>query len=368
MNSNHLNLMIEDAAKETNERFEQRTGTKVPPPRRAGAAAPDPKQEEAWTDPQPLRGEMRPVAELRSEIIPEPLRNWIVDVANRMQCPLDFVASAAICMVSGVIGAGCTIRPKERDNWAVAPNLWGGVIGRPGMKKTPAIEDAFRPLRWLEAEAKKQHEAAESSHEAEQAAFESKRRALKREMDKRAAKGQDMEEIKEHYAALKPLVFPKRKRFLTNDATIEKAHDLMAQNPRGLTIFRDELVGLLVTWDRDDHQQDRYFHLQGWNGYGGYICDRIGRGTIDTPQLCEVIYGGIQPSKLLGYLALVRNDIGNDGLLQRFQFLVYPNEPLGEPKIVDQYPNNLAKNRVFDIVKDTRRNGFHRLRRGIRRF
>ena len=254
-------------------------------------------------------------------------------------------------MVSGVIGAGCTIRPKERDNWAVVPNLWGGVIGRPGMKKTPAIEDAFRPLRRLEAEAKKQHEANESSHEAEQAAFDSQRKALKREMDKRATKGQDMEELKEHFANLKPLTAPKRKRFVTNDATIEKAHELMAQNPRGITIFRDELVSLFVTWDRDDRKDDRYFHLQGWNGYGGYTFDRIGRGTIDTPQLCEVIYGGIQPSKLLGYLSLVRNDIGNDGLIQRFQLLVYPDEPSGDPVIVDQYPNAVARDRVFGIAK-----------------
>jgi hypothetical protein len=212
----------------------------------------------------------REVGPLRAEMIPEPLRSWITDIAYRMQCPLDFVASAALCMTSGVIGAGCTIRPKVRDNWAVVPNLWGGVIGRPGMKKTPAIEASFRPLRWLEAEAKKEHEADESTHEAEQATFESQRKALKREMDKRAAKGQDMEEIKEHYANLKPLVAPKRKRFVTNDATIEKAHELMAQNPRGITIFRDELVGLFVTWDRDDRKDDRCFHLQGWNGYGGY--------------------------------------------------------------------------------------------------
>ena len=219
------------------------------------------------------------------------------------------------------------------------------------MKKSPAIEEAFRPLRRLEIKAREQHEANESSYEAEKAAFESQKKAIKAEMDRRAAKGGDIEEIKEHYANLKPLVCPKRKRFLTNDATIEKAHELMAQNPRGLTILRDELVGLLVTWDREDRKDDRYFHLQGWNGYGGYTSDRIGRGTIDTPQLCEVIYGGIQPSKLLGYLALVRSDIGNDGLLQRFQLLVYPDEPSGNPKIVDEYPDRDAKDRVFAIVE-----------------
>ena len=219
------------------------------------------------------------------------------------------------------------------------------------MKKSPAIEEAFRPLRRLEVKAREQHEANESSYEAEKVAFESQKKAIKAEMERRAAKGGDIEEIKEHYANLKPLVCPQRKRFLTNDATIEKAHEIMAQNPRGLTILRDELVGLLVTWDREDRKDDRYFHLQGWNGYGGYTCDRIGRGTIDTPQVCEVIYGGIQPSKLLGYLGLARSDIGNDGLLQRFQLLVYPDEPAGEPKIVDEYPDREAKDRVFSIVE-----------------
>ena len=74
------------------------------------------------------------------------------------------------------------------------------------MKKSPAIEEAFRPLRRLEIKAKEQHEANESSYEAEKAAFESQRKAIKAEMDRRAAKGGDIEEIKEHYANLKPLV------------------------------------------------------------------------------------------------------------------------------------------------------------------
>jgi Protein of unknown function (DUF3987) len=229
------------------------------------------------------------------------------------------------------------------------PNLWGGVIGRPGTKKSPMIHAVFQPLSELEKRAQEQYEVEMGSHEAEKVAFEARRKAIRAEMGKRAAKGGDIEELKEHYASLKPPVSPEPKRFLTNDATIEKAHEIMAQNPRGLTILRDELVGLLVVWDQEDQKDARYFHLQGWNGYGSYTCDRIGRGTIHTPQLCEVIYGGIQPSKLLGYLGMVRSDIGNDGLLQRFQLLVYPDEPFGEPRIIDEYPDHAAKGRVFDI-------------------
>ena len=124
----------------------------------------------------------------------------------------------------------------------------------------------------------------------------------------------------------------------------------MEENPRGLAIVRDELVGLLVVWDREDRRTDRCFHLQGWNGYGAFISDRIGRGTIFTPQLCEVIFGGSQPSKLYGYLSNTRNNIENDGLIQRFQLLVHPDDPAGDPVIVDEYPDHEAKNRAFAII------------------
>ena len=306
---------------------------------------------EPWSKPKPLKGEMLPVATLKAEMIPEPMRAWIADIAHRMQCPLDFVAVSALAMLSGVIAAGCTIRPKERDNWAVVPNLWGGVIARPGMKKSPAIEEAFRPLRRLEKLAGEAHEASERGHAAELVALEAQRKVLKSKMDETAKKGGNLDKLKGDFASLKPVAKPARKRFLTNNTTIEKASDIMRENPRGLTILCDELVGLFVVWDREDHKDDRCFHLQGWNGYGGYTSDRIGRGTIDTPQLCEVIFGGIQPSKLLGYLALTRNNIENDGLLQRFQVLIYPDEPTGELEIIDEYPNLDAKDQAFTIVE-----------------
>jgi hypothetical protein len=320
------------------------------------AWAEQPQEEETsepWADPRPLHVGMRSVAPLRAEIIPEPLRPWIVDEAQRMQCPLDFVASAAICMVSGVIGAGCSIRPKRLDSWAVVPNLWGGLIGRPGMKKSPAINEVFQPLQQLEAEAGEDHEPKKNMHAAACAAVEAQRKAVITDMEKAARQGEEkkLAELTVVLAGLKNPEAPRRKRYMTSDTTIEKAGELMKENPRGIIIQRDELVGLLVQWDRDDRREDRCFHLQGWNGNGGYISDRIGRGTTDTPQLCESVFGRIQPSKLLGYLALTKSNIENDGLLQRFQLLVYPDEPGGEPMIVDELPDSRAKNQAFAIIK-----------------
>ncbi|MEI2812403.1 MAG: DUF3987 domain-containing protein [Burkholderiaceae bacterium] len=46
-------------------------------------------------------------------------------------------------------------------------------------------------------------------------------------------------------------------------------------------------------------------------------------------NLCLEVFGGIQPELLERYLAGISNSLDNDGRIQRFQVLVYPNAVLG---------------------------------------
>ena len=157
---------------------------------------------------------------------------------------------------------------------------------------------------------------------------EREKKALEAEM-LNAAKGNGDKErdLEKEYAELEPPPPPIRRRYKTNDATIEKLDELMSENPRGILYFRDELVGFLVNLDREDRKGDRSFHLEAWVGDGSHTTDRIGRGTIDTPNLCESVFGGIQPSKLISYLSQAVKNIENDGLIQRFQLWSIPTSP-----------------------------------------
>src|SRR5262245_39643534 len=85
-----------------------------------------------WGDPQPIPDGLLPVPTMPMKLVPASFRGWLWDIANRMQVPLEFVAAPAIVSVSSVIGNQIKIRPKRRDDWAVTPNQWGAVIGRPG--------------------------------------------------------------------------------------------------------------------------------------------------------------------------------------------------------------------------------------------
>jgi len=304
-----------------------------------------------WPDPTPVQHLLRPVEALPLSIIPEPLRGWVEDTCHRMQCPLDFVATASVVMAGSVIGAGCGVKPKRLDDWVVIPNLWGGAVGRPSVVlKSPAIEQALSPLAKLEMAAKEDHESEHNIYEAELAGYKAMKDAAHADMKKAYVgnknDGQTLEDAKHFLRNLEKPDEPVWKRYKTNDATIEKMAVLLSENPRGILLIRDELVGLLASWDREDKQQDRAFFLEAWNGYGNYTSDRIGRGTTYTENMCVSIFGGIQPAKLLKYLHQATNGYQNDGLIQRLQLLVYPDEPK-QWKLVDRFPNHVAKDRFI---------------------
>ena len=140
-----------------------------------------------------------------------------------------------------------------------------------------------------------------------------------------------------------------RRLFKTNETSIQSMTLLQTQNPRGILVFRDELIGLLVKWDREDGADERCYFLEGWNGYGSYTDMKIGRGLTDAQSICISLLGGIQPDKLKRYLYQAMQG-NNDGLIQRIQLAVWPDEPDGW-QLIDTKPNLAEKQRAFDIVR-----------------
>jgi putative DNA primase/helicase len=307
-----------------------------------------------WPEPLQIKKELLNVEPLTLEIIPESLQPWLQDVSHRMQCPLEHVAIPAMVMLGGVIGSRCGIRPKKNDSWTIIPNLWGGIIGKPSTLKSPALTEALKPLVRLEERARKKFEAAQADYKLSTEAFKISKEAQASQIKKNIKAGKEnilsMENIKSQLSTLVESEEPICERFKTNDATIEKMTELLQESPRGLLLFRDELMGLLSTWDKEGRESDRAFYLEAWNGYGSHTTDRIGRGTTHCKNMCVSILGGTQPDKILSYLKQAINGLGNDGLVQRFQLLVYPDENKGW-QLVDSVPNKGAQELVFQVVE-----------------
>ena len=305
-----------------------------------------------WQAPVPLPEGLLPVKPLDPLLIPEPLRDWNMDIADRMEIPPDFSAVAVMTALGSVIGRACGIKPKQRDNWTVVPNLWGGVIARPSMKKTPATAEAMKPLDLLEKDARDDFDHAKRFHEYDVEVSDAKRHALRKKIGEAIKNGNEPStDLRNEHISSCVEDAPTRRRYFTSDATPEAIIDLLKHNPRGILIKRDELIGWFRSLDKDGRENARALFLEGWNGTGGFTYDTIGRGTKDAEAMTLSVFGAITPGPLSDYVYHAAKGGGrDDGLLQRFQLLVWP-DALSDWKNVDRWPNTTAKIRAYEVFK-----------------
>jgi hypothetical protein len=188
------------------------------------------------------------------------------------------------------------------------------------------LTEATKPLRRLEAEARKRHEEDVATFQTDVLVASAQADTAKQSL-KSAAKAKKPREVLDalaREAMTATPAGPTLKRYTTSDPTVEALGELLRDNPAGVGLIRDELTGWLRSFDREDRACDRAFYLEAWNGNGPpFTYDRIGRGTILLPSPCVSILGGMQPGPLRALLRrAVRGGEADDGLASRFQLLV----------------------------------------------
>lgn len=314
----------------------------------------EPESEQPWEPREDLPPGLPEVPSLPPEMIPAPLRTWLEGIAKRACAPLEMLVCPTIASLGALVGRKVGILPSRYDDYLVVPNIWGGIIARPGAMKTYDIEQGAVHLKRLAAVAHDRFEAEREEMEAHCDRIEAEIAGTKEEMKKASKRHGDLDDLEKHLADLKRELKDAtvvERRYLTQDATIEKLGELLNENPDGILVLRDELAGWLRTLDKPGREGDREFYLEGWNGTGGYTFDRIQRGTVHIPAVCLSIFGGIQPGKLSKYIQDAMSESGGaDGLLQRLQLIVWP-DGLGAWQKADHWPDNDAKNRAFKVFE-----------------
>jgi putative DNA primase/helicase len=278
---------------------------------------------DGWPDPENLGSELPPVPLLDMRLLPDSLRPMVDDVADRMQVLPDFPAVVAVATLAGLCGRRAVIQPKDRDySWVVVPNLWGGIVAPPGMMKSPVIACITAPAHAIEAQWRTEYQSEVADATASKVLAELKARAWQQQYIA-AYKKKDAE------IPIQPddsIPEPRQKRIVTSDATFESLQWMMSHNPGGIFVLRDELTGWLAGLERQGREQERTFFLESHSGDSPYTLDRVQRGSIHAPYCCVSLFGGIQPTGLGRYLTdTLRDGPVSDGLIQRFQLLVWPD-------------------------------------------
>jgi putative DNA primase/helicase len=280
-------------------------------------------------------------------MMPEVLRGVVEDTAERLQVPIDFPAVAAMLSLAGAVNRRAFILPKAHDtSWKLAGNLWGALVSPPGvLMKSPVLYAATQPLLAIE-ELWRQHYSSEmEEYEKDKEEVELRRAAWKQQKTLRFKNPKNPDPIRPDTS----IACPTRRRLIINDATNAAGHKLMADNPAGLLLMRDELIGWIEQLDAAGRESERAMALECWNANGSHTIDRVERGEVHVPFCCLSVIGGLTPARLRAYLIeTMQNGPTDDGFIQRFQLMVYPDAPK-DFRYVDRIP--APSSRVLEMYE-----------------
>ncbi len=314
--------------------------------------------------PKTISQTLPPVKTLTSAMMPKLLWDYGSNSAERLSVPIEYVLMPLMVSLGSLIGTKLSIYPKMYDNWEVVPNFYGAIIGNPSSKKSPSLSEGLKPISHLVALAKDKYKEDKLEHDTQKELNKHMTKVAERQLsdlakkkanqtdddaeisqDDLKAKAQELAEAKQSDELI-----PEIKRYVTDDGTIESIGELESKHKNGMLVKRDELTGWLASLESESNQQSRSFYLEGFNGLGSFQVDRIGRGSVFIDTHCLSVIGGIQPDKLEYYLSKTMKGLGNDGLIQRFQLMVYP-DPLPSSKERDLPPDKDSRDAIYNLFE-----------------
>ena len=125
---------------------------------------------------------------------------------------------------------------------------------------------AMKPLGRLIAKAALEHADTIVDAKGDKVVNEAKEKVITKKIEQLVKGGViDLDELKRLKDELKAQQTgskedePVLRRYKTNDPTVEKLGELLRENPGGLLYMRDELVGLIASWDKSGREGDRQF-------------------------------------------------------------------------------------------------------------
>jgi Protein of unknown function (DUF3987)/Bifunctional DNA primase/polymerase, N-terminal/Primase C terminal 1 (PriCT-1) len=297
-----------------------------------------------WPEPEGFGAPLPPVEEFTPEMLPEALRPWCVDESERLQTPLAFAAVTALAALGMATMRRAKVYPKRQDtSWAEFPNLWAVNIAPPAQKKSPILRSMTEPLRLIEEDWQREHERELEKHFGVREIYDLELAKWKRGFgkDKATAKTRPAPVADEP---------PHRKRLMTSDATFEALHQQLVNQPAGLGLVRDELIGWLSQLGKIGREGERQFFLQGWDGHSSYTADRVGRGSVHVPRVCLSVIGTTQPGPLRGYFAdAMQGGNSHDGFISRFSLAVWSDNRRAD--WTDRKPNEKARLKAVEVFK-----------------
>lgn len=230
------------------------------------------------------------------DVFPAKLQDMVLALARQENYSIEYTMASLIAAASTAIGNAVNIR--IRGGWISSPILYMILVGRPGMGKTPPLDFAFRPIRKPDAKIIKQ---------------------FKIDMEYYNSILESQKGKKDDRPSLPPK--PILKRTVILDFTPEALIRALDDNPRGVTVYVDEIMGMFNAVNQYNKGQ---LIEQLLTAFSGKPLD-VSRCSMPIPIHIERpfinVVGTMQTTRIH---ELVNKGYKDNGLLDRIIF-IYPS-------------------------------------------
>jgi hypothetical protein len=264
----------------------------------------------------PVSSRLQPFRAFPVDSLPDPLRSLVQAVSAATGTDPSWSALAALVVAAGCIGNRAAASPKR--GWIEPAILWAALVGKSGSTKSVVLRLVTRPLVEL--------------FKIERESFREKLRAYAADMERHQVekskwKAEQRAEQKTGPPTDPPVEpeEPREKRVLVADVTVEKLAALLGENPLGLLVVRDELAGLINSFNR--YAGGKGSDLQAWlsmNDGGALLVDRKCDGSTFVERASVSLLGSIQPFTLEHVFGTTEREAG---LLARVLLGYPPDQP-----------------------------------------
>lgn len=222
------------------------------------------------------------------EVFPQAMQKIALDWKVADGFLVEFSCMAMMSAISSALGNA--IRINVHGNWVSNASMYCIFVGRPGLGKTPPLTAAFKPLYDKDEELYQQFKAEYAQY--------------------KAAKGNGED------GARKPVLM----RHILNDFTPEALFAAHSDNPRGIVILVDEILGMFKSANRYVQGALVEQLLSAWSGAPIIIA----RKTDPEPlRIAHPFINIIGTTQTKAFCQLIDKGYADNGLLDRFIF-VYP--------------------------------------------
>ena len=269
-------------------------------------------------------------------------------IAEYKGAPIDAAALALLTSASALVGAKRRAQPWS--GYSEPSILWGGLVMAPSQNKSPVLDPFRDAMHAAEKSLMADHDDRRRKHEAKKIEAEAARTKWEKDVREAIDKGYPTPPLP---LAADPPPEPYAPRFWVGDITMEKAARLMAAQPGGLLVYRDELAGWIASFGRySGSSADRHFWKECFGGRPLRF-DRVGGGEIEIPYAAASVIGAIPPESVHSLVLTGEQD----GFAARFDWVwpdpVPPKRPSADPFDAIQKQLNQIFERLATLGMDS---------------